>query len=174
MHIGLVLFLSVIIIAVVVAACAVAVYLERNFPSKKFDERQHVARGNAYRVSFWVGFAYYLVLIPYLVMGTYQEWIVEPFLLVVIGFILQMLSFHIYCVMTHSALPLGEKPVPTIISYFLLGISYLAQYLLLKGEGNTVGFSGYESIDGLRLVISVGFLALALIHLIAHLRKEKE
>lgn len=174
MSVMLVLFLAVVAIAVLAAVCAIVVYLERNFPGEKYDERQKVARGNAYRLCFWVGMVYYLILIPYLVMGVYDEWVVEPYLLVTIGFILQMLSFHIYCLMTHSALPLGEKPIPTVVSYFLLGGMYLAQYLLLNTGGNTVDFSGYESVNGLRLLMALGFCFLAVVHLIAYLRKEKE
>lgn len=174
MSIGLVLFLSAVAIGVIAVICGAAVALERYFPSKNYDERQQVARGNAYRVTFWVGFVYYLVLLPYLIMGTYQDWLVEPYLLVTIGFLIQMVTFHIYCLMTHSALPLGGKPMSTIVAYSLMGGSYMIQFFAYKYEGSTVGFSGYESTDGLRLMLSVGFLTLAIVHLIAHLRKAKE
>lgn len=45
----LVFSLGVLILLVLV--CLGAVWLERRFPGKRFDERQKIARGNAYRLS---------------------------------------------------------------------------------------------------------------------------
>ena len=120
MSTGLIVFLFVIVIAAIVVAGVLAVYLERHFPTEKFDERQKIARGNAYRFSHWTGMIYYFGLIVYFVLHTgKREWAVEPFVLLMIGILIQLQSFHIYCLMTHSALPLGEKPLPMIISYTL-------------------------------------------------------
>ena len=88
--------------------------------------------------------------------------------------LIQLQSFHIYCLMTHSALPLGEKPIPTIIGNFLLGGLYLAQYYLQYIPENVVGLTGADSMNLFRLLISFDFFALAVLHLIAYLRKEKE
>lgn len=175
MSIGLVLLLTITVIALIVAACALVVYVGRNFPSEKFDERQMIDRGNAYRFSHWVGVIYYIGLLAYFAFRIgKREWVLEPFLLVTIGILIQLQSFHIYCLMTHSALPLGEKPVPTIIGNFLLGGLYLAQYFFQYIPENTVGLTGYESMNLFRLLISFDFLALAVMYLIAMLRKEKE
>ena len=64
--------------------------------------------------------------------------------------------------------------MPTIIGYFLLGGLYLAQYYLQYIPQNTAGFAGAESMNLFRLLIAFDFFALAFLHLIAHLRKEKE
>ena len=178
MSTGLVVFLFVIVLAAMVAACAVTVYLERNFPSEKFDERQKIARGNAYRFSHGVGLIYYFGLMVYFTIHTGKtEWPAEPFLLVFIGILLQLQSFHIYCVMSHSALPLGEKPTPTIISYFILGSMWLAmcfvQHIPVDAAA-AAGYTGAGSFNLFRLLIALDFYALAGLHLISLLRKEKE
>ena len=174
MSIGLVLFLTAIVIASVVAACAVTVWLEKNFPSEKFDERQKIARGNAHRFSWWVGMAYYFGLMVYFVFHVGKnEWVLQPFLLTVIGILLQLQSFHIYCLMTHSALPLGEKPIPTIIGNLVLGGMYLVQYFGQYIPEN-VGYAGAGSMNLFRLLISADFFCLAILHLIAFIRDRKE
>ena len=178
MSTGLVVFLFVIVIALIVLACVLAVYIGRNFPSEKFDERQQIDRGNAYCFSHWVGMVYYFGLLVYFVFHIgKQEWVLEPFLLIAIGILIQLQSFHIYCLMTHSALPLGEKPMGTIIGYFLLGGLYLAQYFVQyipKDAAVAAGLTGTDSFNLFRLLIALDFFSLAALHLIAHLRKEKE
>ena len=175
MSVGLVAFLYAVVIAAVVAVCALAVYLERNMPSDKYDERQKIARGNAYRFSHWVGMIYYFGLLIYMVFHTGKnEWPLEPFNLIMIGILIQLQSFHIYCLMTHSALPLGEKPLPTIIGYTLLGGLYLVQYFVQFIPENVPGLTGAESYNLFRLLISLDFFSLAILHLIGYLWKEKE
>ena len=175
MQIGLVVILFVAVVALVAIACWAAVYAGRNFTSKKYDERQQIDRGNAYRFSFYVGTFYYLVLLGYFIFHTGKsEWVVEPFVLVMIGILLQLQSFHIYCLMTHSALPLGEKPFATISGNFMLGILYLVQYYFQYSPEDTPYFSGAKSMNLFRLLIALDFFSLAVMHLIAMLRKEKE
>ena len=174
MSTGLVVFFFEIVFAAMLAACAFTVYLERNFPSEKFDERQKIARGNAYRFCHWVGLVYYFGLMVYFTFHTGKaEWPLEPFLLLVIGILIQLQSFHIYCVMTHCALPLGEKPMPTIIGYLVLGTMWLAMYF---GQyvPEDVGLTGAGSYNLFRLLTALDFYALAALHLIGLLRKEKE
>lgn len=175
MKIGLVLFLYAVVVALIALACGAAVYVGRNFASKKYDERQQIDRGNAYRFSFYVGTFYYLALLLYFIFHTGKsEWVVEPFVLIMIGILLQLQSFHIYCVMTHSALPLGEKPLPTIIGYLGLGAMYLAQYFLQYIPEDVVGLTGAASHNLVPLLISLDFFSFAVLHLISLLWKEKE
>lgn len=175
MSTGLVVFLYVTVVVLIAIACGAAVYVGRNFTSKKYDERQQINRGNAYRFSHWVGIAYYFGLMTYFIFHTEKsEWVIEPFVLLMIGILLQLQSFHIYCVMTHSALPLGEKPLPTMIGYVILGAMYLAQYFLQYIPEDTVGLTGASSHNLVRLLISLDFFSLAVLHLIGLLWKEKE
>ena len=177
MSVGMVAFLYAVVIAAMVAACLAAVYLERLMPSEKYDERQKIARGNAYRFSFLLSMVYYIFLLFYFTLGTGRmEWTLEPFLMVTIGILIQMDSFHIYCVLTHCALPLGEKPKTTIVCYSVMGISYLVQYYMLYIPEDVVGLSdsGSRSMNLFRLLISFSFFSLAILHLISCLRKEEE
>lgn len=175
MSVGLVVFLFGVVIGLIALAGAAAVYVGRNYTSGKYDERQQIDRGHAYQFSFYVGTFYYLVLLVYFIFHTGKsEWVVEPFVLVMIGVLLQLQSFHIYCVMTHSALPLGEKPLPTIIGYLGLGVMYLAQYFLQYIPEDVVGLTGALSYNLVRLLISLDFFSLAGLHLISLLWKEKE
>ena len=178
MSVGIVVLLFAAVIALIVLAGILAVYVGRNFPSDKYDERQQIDRGNAYRFSHWVGMVYWLGLLVYFVMHNGKnEWAIEPFLWLVIGILIQLQSFHIYCVMTHSALPLGEKPMPTIIGYFVMGGMYLLMYFdqyIPLDAAEAAGYDGALSFNLLRLLVSLDFFALAIMHLIAYLRKEKE
>lgn len=178
MSVGIVVLLYVAVLAAIGLAGVLAVYVGRNFHSEKYDERQQIDRGNAYRFSWWVGMVYYFGLLTYFVFHTGKgEWLLEPFLLVMIGIMIQLQSFHMYCLMTHSALPLGEKPMPTVISYCLLGGLYLVQYIyqyIPKDVASAAGLVGAGSMNLLRLLISLDFFSLAVMHLIAALRKEKE
>ena len=175
MSTGLVIFLFISAIAIVAIACALAVYAGRNLSTEKYDERQQIDRGNAYRFSFYVGMVYYMLLLIYFIFHTGKsEWILEPFVLLMIGILLQLQSFHIYCVMTHSALPLGEKPLSTIIGYTFLGGMYLVQYFDQYIPEDAAGLTGAESYNLFRLLIVLAFFSLAVLHLIAWLWKEKE
>lgn len=178
MSVGLTAFLLAVVIGVLMMACAVAVYVSRNHVSEKFDERQQIERGNAYRFSFWTGLIYYFGLLVFFTFHTgKREWMIEPFVLLMIGILIQLDSFHIYCLFTHSALPLGEKPLPTIIGYFLMGGVYLAQYYVQyipEDAARMAGLTGTDSYNLLRLLIAFDFCALAVMHLIAVLRKEEE
>ena len=177
MSVGLFAFLYVVAFGSMVAVCALTVYLERNMPSDKYDERQKIARGNAYRFSFILSVCYYIFLLFCFTLGSGKgEWFLEPFLLVMIGILVQLDGFHIYCVLNHCALPLGEKPRTTIVGYFVLGISYLAQYYLLYIPENVVGLvdSSSRSMNLFRLLLAFSFFSLAVLHLIACLRKEED
>ena len=178
MSTGLVVFFFALVIGVIVVAGVLAVYVGRNFPSEKFDERQKIARGDAYRFSHWTGMVYYFGLMVYFTLHNGKsEWILEPFLLLVIGMLIQLQSFHVYSLLTHCALPLGEKPMTAIISYFVLGGMYLLQYFgqyIPLDAAEAAGIDGAMSFNLFRLLVSLDFFALAVMHLIAHLRKEEE
>lgn len=178
MEIGLIVFLFVIAIVAVVLAGVFTIYAERHLPSEKYDEMQKINRGKAYRFSFGVGQVYFFALVIYCIFHTGKsEWIIEPFLLVMIGIMIQLQSFHIYCLMTHSALPLGEKPLPTVISYATLGGMHLIQFFgqyIPEDAAAAAGLTGAGSYNLFRLLLALMFFSLAVLHLIAHLRREKE
>ena len=175
MRIAIAALFAVAGILILLLACAFAVWLEKYLPSAQYDERQKTARGNACRFSLVTGMVYNLILLIYFVMHTGKnEWIAEPFLLLMIGILIQLESFHIYCLMSHSALPLGQKPLPTIICYCLLGGMYMAQYFVQYIPEDTPWLVGASSYNLFRLLLSLFFFSLAVMHLFAYLWQERE
>lgn len=157
-------------LVLLVALCAVVIFMERRFPSEKYDERQKQARGNAYRLSFWVGAIYYLAIMTVMIFQVENEKAVEPFLLVFGGLILQIMVMHIYCILTHSALPLSEKPRVAIAGYFVCGLLQL----LTNNYSELFPLVGKGSEAWVRLMVAVSFFALAVMHVINRMRRERE
>lgn len=152
------------------ALCWGVRWMERNVPLDRYDERQNFARGNAFRISFWVGMFWYAVA---MLCAAGDLLPVDDWLLIYGGVVLQVMVFHIYCVMSSAALPLSEKPMPTILIYTVLGAGQLwdtftnvgAQEMPLMGRGSSVWF---------HLTAAVCFFSVAAMHLISLFRKEKE
>lgn len=157
----------------IVLLCLGVIYLERKAPSEEYDERQKAMRGNAYRLSFFVGMIYYLVVTVILIRAVDGEKTVEPYLLLYFGMILQIMVLHTYCLLTHSALPLSEKPVTTIVCYILSGLIQLL-YVFEKLDAFPLPFVGKETSGWIHLTTGILVLFLALMHLIRLLWKEKE
>lgn len=158
------------VLSTLVLICAAVIFLERKYPSEKYDERQKIARGNAYRVSFWVGAVYYLAVIAILIQQVDSPKTVEPYLLIFCGFVLQVMVMHIYCIFTHAALPLSEKPGVAVVSYLVCGVLYL----VTNDFSAPLTFVGYESRRWTGLWLCVSFFALGVMHIISLLRREKE
>ena len=159
------------ILAGLVLLCMAVIFVERKRPSEKYDERQMIARGNAYRVSFTVGLFYYLAICAYLTWNVGKSGIAaEPYLLVFMGFLIQMMVFHIYCLLTHAALPLGEKSWIAVFSFSVCG----ALQLLTDDFAAPLSMVGYDSYALVRLTTGVCFLVLALMHLINLFIREKD
>ena len=165
---GLLITLGVLLALVLI--CAVTIWLERKFPSAKFDERQKIARGNAHRLSSLVGDVYGLVVLTILIRQVENEKLIEPYLLVFGGLLLQVMVLHIYCILTHAALPLSEKPGVAVASYLFVGTFYLLS-TDFSGPFPLVG-KGSEVWAWLGVMVS--FYALAVMHIIYLLRREKE
>jgi hypothetical protein len=153
--------------------CLGAVWMEKSFPSEKFDERQKAVRGRAYRLSFWVQFGYMLCMIPVLVGQVDGEKLVEPYLLMFGGFALQNLVFHVYCLINHSALPMSQKPLFTALGFLLCGILWLCSSYNAQ-QHNPLALVGHGSDGWTYLMVAFTFLSMALMHLIQLLRREKE
>ena len=163
-------FVMVGILLFLVLLCMAAIWMERKFPSEKYDERQKNARGYAYRLSFWVGAIYYLVLIAIMIRQVDRPKTVEPYLMIFWGFLLQVMAMHIYCILTHASLPLSEKPGVSIICYLFCGIFYS----LTNDLSAPLSLVGQENSTWTGITMSVSFFALALMHLIQYFRDRKE
>lgn len=150
--------------------CLSAVWLERRFPGKRFDERQKIARGNAYRLASWVGNVYFLVILAIMLRWPDLSRYVEPYLLIFLGLELEVMVMHIYCIITHASLPLSEKPGMAVGSYLFIG----ALYLTMIDFSQPLKLVGYGSNRVTWLSLGVSFLALAAMHILSLLHREKE
>lgn len=157
----------------IVLLCLGVIYLERKCPDDDFDERQKIMRGNAHRLSFMVGLAYYLFVTTVLIRQVDGEKTVEPFLLIFFGLELQLLVLHTYCLLTHSALPLSEKPVTAIICYVISGLIQLG-YIFNRLGDFPLEMVGHGSAGWIHLTGGIFFLYLALMHLLRLLWKDRE
>ena len=166
------LLLMCALVAVLMLLCAVIIRIEKKHPGEDYDERQKQARGNAYRFSFWLGFVYYFVL--YIALLWYFPKDLRPGNVapaMFFGSILQVISFHIYCVFTHAALPLSENPLMPIWSYTVIGAFNLLELVVDGVRELSILEPGVNNLS--RLMTGFFFLVMALMHLIQLIRNRK-
>ena len=167
------LLLMCFLVLFLMGLCAAVIRLEKKHPSKDYDERQKQARGNAYRFSFWLGLLYYFGM--YIAALWYFPTELRPgnvAAVIFLGTDLQAISFHIYCLFTHSALPLSEKPLVPIWSYTVLAAFNLLEIVVDGVKEFSVLEPGVNSLS--RLMTGFFFLVLAVLHLIQYLQNRKE
>lgn len=157
----------------IVLLCLGVIYLEKRIPGKNYDERQLHARTRAHRLSFWVGFVYYLIVTVILMKQVDGEKTVEPFLLVFVGLILQALVLHTYSILSDAALPLSERPLYPITCFTFVGCLQLTQFCNQLRWG-IPGLTGRGAADWVFLMTGISFLYLSVLHLIQWLRGRKE
>lgn len=167
------IIITLSVLLAVILLCVAAIWLEKKFPGKRFDEMQTLSRLKGYRLAFWVGMLYYLVAIP---LARNQT--VDPYMLVFIGFLLQVTVAHTYDLLTHAALPLSDRPETAIGSYLLIGIlqllSFRSDLAKIQDLGMDVSLLIKENNFALwsNLVFGILFLYLGALHLIQALRKD--
>lgn len=161
------------ILVLVIGLCAAAVWAEKKFPGKEYDERQKIAKGRGYRLSFWVGTIYYLGVVLVLIRQVDGEKTVEPYLLVLVGLILQAIVDHTYCLLTHSALPLSQNRVWAVFGHVTCGILQFIQFRIWKARD---GFAlvGHGTSAWIALIAGCCFFYLAVLHIIQALLDRKE
>lgn len=162
-----------LVLAAVVALCIAAVWMEKNYPVKDFDERQKAFRGRGYRLTFWTGIVYYTGVAFLLLRQVDGEKTVEPYLLIVMGLLLQAMVMHTYGVMTHCALPLSGNPLVTAGAYVVGGIGQLMAFSVHKRQ-YSVGFVGHSTSALVFLMAGICFWYLALMHVIQYIRNRRE
>ena len=157
----------------IVVLCAGVIYLQKKAPGQEYDERQKIMRGKASDLSLTTGFVYFLVVTAILIRQVEGEKTVEPFLLIFFGLELQMLVYHTYCLLTHSAMPLSQRPVTAVVCYSFSGLIQFL-YIFNRLGDFPIAMVGRGSAGWIHLTGGVFFLYLALMHLIQMLWKEKE
>jgi len=137
---------------------------------REYDERQTLERGNAYRISFWIGICYYLVVIT---LGAMDGTAEDLHFLVMLGVLIQVLTFHFCCLLTHAELPLSKNAGFTIAADFLLGAWNLLNVfrggLSLGMKVSELGSSGW-----VELLCGLGFIILGLLQAVQLYRNREE
>ncbi|MBE6961091.1 MAG: hypothetical protein E7445_01345 [Ruminococcaceae bacterium] len=152
-----------------------AVWYQKKYPPREYDERQALAQGEAARQSMWIGTIYFLALFAsYGYRGLVYDAelrAMEVALAIMVGMEASLLVNHTYCLLKHAALPMNQKPRGMMVSYLGLGVVDLLNYYLrcwlYPGKGNQL--EGY-----LYLIIGVGASCLGVLYLIEWLRQRKE
>lgn len=165
-----------IVIGVLVAIilfCLVNMWIEKRYPSEDYDERQKLVQGRASSLGMGIGLIYLVVVMGILINQVDKEKTIEPFLLVLWGFLLPIMVDHTYCFIGQAALPLSQKPLWNIISYAILGVLHLWKF----GNGLKLfplSFVGKGASSWIYLSTGICFLYLSLMHIIQFLRDRKE
>ena len=157
----------------IVLLCLAAVWVEKRYPVEDYDERQKAARGRGYRLSMITGLIYYTCVAFVLIFQVDGKKTIEPFLLVVMGIILQGPVLHTYSVLCHAALPLSGKPVITILSSLFCGAVQLIAFYD-HSRRFSLGLVGHATSAWIFLIAGISFFYLALLHIIQLLRDRKE
>ena len=162
-----------LVLACIVILCFAAVWLEKRYPVEDYDERQKAARGRGYRLSFWTGIVYYLIVALVLIRQVNGEKTIEPWLLVVIGILLQALVLHTYALLSHAALPLSGKPLVMVFSNLFCGMLQFINFSMHR-EQYSMSLVGYGTSAWIFLIAGIGFFYLAALYLIQYLQDRKE
>lgn len=170
MGIGVVLLVVFGVLLAMVLLCMAAIWLEKKAPGEDYDERQKIARGNAYRLSFFVGAFYFLGLFFYLEISKKLDHVV---FWLFVGMELQLMTFHIYCLLKRSALPFSKKPLHSAISYGLLAVLWVVNFFSWRRADSRFAM-GITDNTLMQLILAVSFGALSVMYLISHFWKEKE
>lgn len=168
-----VLLIILAVLLGMIGLCAGVIWLERKYPTAEYDERQKQARGNGYRLSFWVGIAYFLGAIFVMMQQMDAEKKVEPYLLSMAGVLLVIMVDHTYCVLTHSDLPLSKQRIGSVLFYAAYGLTQLGQFLIGK-DWMELSWVGNGSKPLCHLMMTVCSLYLMGLHIIQFLRERKE
>ncbi len=173
MNLLIVIGIVLLVLAVVVLLCLGVIWLETNFPSAEYDERQKQAQGRASRMGFLTGMIYFGVVSLVLLQQVDGPKHIEPWLLVFFGFMLMIVVDHTYCFLAHAVLPLSQKPLTSIVGYALLG-AVQVWYAADAVEWFPLSFVGHGTGGWVHLLTGISFLYLALMHLIQYLRDKRD
>lgn len=152
-----------------------AVWYQKKYPTREYDERQAVSQGEAAKQSLWICATYFLALFAaYGYRGLVYDAelrAVEVALAIMVGLEASLLVNHTYCLLTHAALPVKKKPRGMMVSYLLIGVVDLLNYYLRCWvyPENGSSMEGY-----LYLIIGIGACYLGVLYLVEWLRQRKE
>lgn len=139
-----------------------------------YDERQVAAHGKAYEFATTVAAVYFLAVYVCFKVWQFQdcEPKIEPAVMMIGGIWIVLFAYHLCCLMTDSALPLGDNAYP-LVGYIVVGILNIL-YGVLSGALYGLPLTGEGSDAWERLIMGFAFLSVSIIHLIARSRSKRD
>jgi len=153
-----------------VALCWGLLRMQRRAPTEEYDERQKIEQGKASQISMMVGFMYFLLVICWMYLDMMPA---EGYFLIFVGLMLEMMVYHICCLLTHSALPLSQKPWRSIGGYAVLGTVW-SLHAALYDPAWGLSLRGSGGKFWTFVMTACCCYALVVMHLINWFWKEKE
>ena len=147
---------------------------KRKIKLNEYDERQNVERGNAYKISFWIGIVYYLVVVT---LGAFDKSTDDLLFLVMLGILIQFTAFNFCCMLTNAEISLQGNTVLSIVMDFILGAHFLFKPFRDAFRSDiTFGtkVSELRFFGRIELYCGVALISMGLIQLIKNLYQEKE
>ena len=137
-----------------------------------YDERQVAAHGKAAAFAASVGAGYLLIMYGYIGVFEFEGNLpVNASTLLLGGFWLVMVSYHLGCLMTDSVIPLGGYRFPAVL-YTVLAVVLIAEEFVF-GLAAEALWDRENTLRWDRLVMGFGFLSIGIIHLIARARDKR-
>lgn len=142
----------------ILLVCLAAVWREKLFPGKAYDERQERSQGRAYRLSFYIGLMYYGFVTMLLMNQQKLGQTIDLYLLVLGGILLQIAVYRIYCMVTQSFMRTHQKPMGAILFDLIMGIVAIGCYRI-SAKHNLLEEMGYPaSFEWIFLILAVMFM----------------
>lgn len=149
-------------------------WVRRKVKLNEYDERQNVERGNAYKISFWIGIVYYLVVVT---LGAFDGSTDDLHYLVMLGILVQFTSFNFCCVLTNAEIALSGNAVFSIVMDFLLGAHFLSKpFRDAFRDDITLGtkVSELRFFGPIELYCGIAMIFMGLMQLVKFLRNREE
>lgn len=169
MELWLILLLMAGAVILIFGICALCLWIEKRFPSEKYDERQTVDRCKGYRFAFFVGLFYFIGVFFYIMETDVPSDVSGS--LVLVGLTVMLMAQEFYCVLTNAAIDRWMSPANAMVGYFLFGATQLglALYRLLAESWrfkNTTWLYAY-------MFMAVGVIGIGVVHLVQYLRNKE-
>ena len=131
-----------------------------------YDERQLTIRAKGYQIGFLVTvvamFVVMLLIDDYIGLGA----VIEPSLAVLIGVMIGLVTFAVYCIQKEVFFGIGERPIGYIILVCAVVISNLVIGIIHIAEGTLMENGQVQFEKGSSLVIGISFLVIGIALLI--------
>lgn len=159
-----------------VVAMVIVKLIRKNKGSKKYDERQMLARWKAYRAAFWTLVAY--LCVNGIFSGTMGVVWADAMTGSFLGMFLAIMVYAVICIANDAYLPLKEKPGFYFWLFGIVMVANLAVVVVNYFDGITFitdGMLNYHSMNiAVTLVFGVLIIALAAKQIVEKKRAEAE